>query len=276
MIETVHNLKLDLRQPPGDHLLALTPCVTGTIDIFKGLTDYSLATLFDNVNCKELHLFTERLDQEETEALVRAMTSRVETLHLSVHIEFHMEYDTFSNYRGDGKCTEMHIMNPPNHHMSSLLDSVNIKELHLFSGSTNLDQKETEALVRAMTSRVEIVHLGGKDGEYKDTISLDFDTLTKYKGNGKCREVHCNHMCIGWRDDDYFDDVDGSFDYEYEDPIEHHERRGRILITSDEGHYVYGLKDKWIDDESAETWADQMNWNLKVENQDGNYLLSRK
>merc|ERR1719239_170291 len=120
-----------------------------------------------------------------------------------------------------------------------------------------------------MTSRVEIVHLGGKDkdGEYRDSGTLYFDTLTKYKGDGKCREVHCNHVCIGWRDDDDDDDDYSTSDYEYEDPYDRDERRGRILIKSDEGHYVYGLKDKWVDDKSAETWADQMSWNLKVENQ---------
>ena len=47
------------------------------------------------------------------------------------------------------------------------------------------------------------------------------------------------------------------------------------LITSSEC-YVYGMKDKWMDEESAETWAGQMNWDLKVINQDGEYLLSRK
>ena len=69
--------------------------------------------------------------------------------------------------------------------LATLLDAVNCKELHLFT--EKLNQEETEALVRAMTSRVEIVHLGSKDG----LVSLDVDTLTKYKGDGKCKEVQC-------------------------------------------------------------------------------------
>ena len=85
----------------------------------------------------------------------------------------------------------MFITNVTNCDMASLLDSVYCKDLRL---TQKLNQKETEALVRAMTSRVEIVYLGSS---YWVT-SLDVDTLTKYQGDGKCREVHCcvNRMQI--------------------------------------------------------------------------------
>ena len=286
VIESLQNLWLNLTSPPSDYLKGLIPCVTGKIRISlwksvqphqtndADLEKYNLVTFFDAIKCKELHLHIDKVNQEETEALVRAMTTRVEILHLDTFFKFQIDSDTFSMYGGDGKCREVHICCHSEYHLSPLLDSVNCKELHLFVKSRCLRKEETESLVRAMTSRVEIVHLGGKDkdGEYRDSISLDFDTLTKYKGDGKCREVHCNHVCIGWRDDD---DDDAS-DHDYEDPDERDERRGRILIKNDEGHHVYGLKDKWIDDGRAETWAEQMNWDLKVENQDGDYLLSRK
>ena len=39
---------------------------------------------------------------------------------------------------------------------------------------------------------------------------------------------------------------------------------------------ILGMKDKWFDDESAETWAEQMNWDLQVKIQNCEYLLSRK
>ena len=83
------------------------------------------------------------------------------------------------------------ITNVINCDMTSLLDSVYCKDLRL---TQKLNQEETEALVRAMTSRVEIVYLGSS---YWVT-SLDVDTLTKYQGDGKCREVHCcvNRMQI--------------------------------------------------------------------------------
>ena len=106
------------------------------------------------------------------------------------------------------------ITNVINYDMTSLLDSLQCKELHL---AQILNQDETEALVRAMTSRVEIVHLGNRDG----VTSLDVDTLTKYKGDGKCREVQCF-----WID----------------------------LLNSG--------GDRWIDYESTETWAEEMNWNI--------------
>ena len=108
--------------------------------------------------------------------------------------------------------------------------------------------------MRAMTSRVEIVHLGG----FKDTVTLDFDTLIKYKGDGECREVHCNHVCIGWNKFDTLVRIDRwilTTDADEEN-----------LITIDEG-YVIGMKDKWMDDESAKSWAEKMNWDLQVQNQ---------
>merc|ERR1712137_4786 len=95
-------------------------------------------------------------------------------------------------------------------------DSLHCKELHL---AQRLNQEETEALVRAMTSRVEIVHLGNRDG----VISLDINTLTKYKGDGKCREVH-----FFWID------------------------------------LLNGGGDQWIDYESTETWAEEINWNIDI------------
>ena len=108
----------------------------------------------------------------------------------------------------------VYITNVINYDMTSLLDSLQCKELHL---AQRLNQEETETLVRAMTSRVEIVHLGNRDG----ITSLDVDTLTKYKGDGKCREVHCF-----WID----------------------------LLSSG--------GDRWIEYESIETWAEEMNWNI--------------
>ena len=285
VIESVQNLKLNLRDPPSnqDHLVALVPCVTGKIEIrnLQPLDSkdepYNVTTLLDAVNCRELYMCIERLNQEETEALVRAMTSRVKILSLSW--EFHMDFDAFRMYKGDGMCKEVHIsnysyqgnlriFNYSEYRLSSLLDSVTCKELHLWNETKNLDKVDTEALVRAMTSRVEIVHLGGKNGDYKDTVSLDFDTLTKYKGDGKCREVHCNHVCIGWSE------VDDIFGRDYD---EEYDELGRgLYITTDEYGYFHDKKDKWMDVESAETWAKQMNWDLKVINQDGEYLLSRK
>ena len=242
VIESLQHLKLYLILTPGNHLPELIPSVRGKIEINAISEDYRLAKLLDVVKCKELYLFTERLNQEETEALVRVMTSRVEILRLDFsNMEWDMDYNTFSKYKGDGKCRELHIIDCPD--SVQILDSVNCKELHLFTQSNGLSKDETEALVRAMTSRVEIVHLGG--GVYTDTfgfensVTLDIETLQKYKGDGKCREVHCNS----------------------------------VLYRPTPGDFEYF---KWLDEESAETWAEQMNWDIEVKIQNGEFLLSRK
>ena len=243
VIETVKHLRLhpeNLRSLPGNHLQTLVSCVTESISIGKA-TNQDMAILLDNIQCKELYLVKQTLNQEETEALVRAMTSRVEILRLDFSNEWDMDYDTFSKYKGDGKCRELHIIDCPD--SVQILDSVNCKELHLFTQSNGLSKDETEALVRAMTSRVEIVHLGG--GVYTDTfgfensVTLDIETLQKYKGDGKCREVHCNS----------------------------------VLYRPTPGDFEYF---KWLDEESAETWAEQMNWDIEVKIQNGEFLLSRK
>ena len=190
------------------------------------------------------------LNQEETEALVRAMTSRVEILHLeSMPYDddgfFTLDFDTFRKYLGDGKCREIHIAKGTEYDLTTLLDSVNCKELHLFTGIVEkMSKKETEALVRAMTSRVEILQLGTKDDDQYDDhydnnfhtgVNLDIDMLTQYKGDGKCREVHCNCVCIG----EIFSMVD------YGDGLKQ------------ERNYKYINEDK-----IADTWAEKMNWDI--------------
>ena len=266
VIDSIQHLKLEFRHDPlGNYLQELIPCVTGTLDLCNLIKCHDLTTLLDGVHCKVLDLATEKLNHEETEALVRAMRSRVEKLILMTFEDWEMDYDTFSKYKGDGKCSEVHLIDCSDNNLSSLLDSVNCKELHLLSRSTDLNQAKTEALVRAMTSRVEIVHLGGsKDGVYKDSVCLDFETLKKYKGDGKCKEVHCNHVSMGWSS------FDGPREYWDFSKDEHED-----LITASDG-YILGKKDKWLDDDSAKTWAEKIDWDIEVKIQNCEFLLSRK
>ena len=63
---------LDLGLVPDDHLQALVPSVTEKA-IITNVINCDMTRLLDSVQCKELRL-TQRLNQEETEALVRAMT----------------------------------------------------------------------------------------------------------------------------------------------------------------------------------------------------------
>ena len=175
---------LDLGSLPGNHLLTLVPCVTESITI-RDVTNYDVTTLIESVRCKELILSGQKLNQEETEALVRAMTTRVEILQLD-------------------------------------MDAVGL--------------------------------------DYSVSLYLDFDTLTNYTGDGICRVVSFNHTCIKWSDDES-DDTDD----DWGDMIA---RRAR-----------WQTKHKWLDATSAQAWAEKMNW----DQHDGygfmgygEYLLSRK
>ena len=105
----------------------------------------------DSVQCKELIMSHPKLNQEETEALVRAMTSRVEIVRMAIVNDVGgLDLDEFRKYKGDGKCKEVYIsVNYEEHDLTNLLDSISCKELHLYNLYNSLDQEETEALVRA-------------------------------------------------------------------------------------------------------------------------------
>ena len=58
---------------------------------------------------------------------------------------------------------------------------------YLNMSKQSLGREETQALVQAMESRVQVVTFGVK-GEMK----LYINVLTEYSGQGKCREMMCN------------------------------------------------------------------------------------
>ena len=128
VIDSVQHLKLNLfrREPPGSYLFELIPCVKGTLDICnleKGLSSgHNLKTLLDVAYCEKLQLSTERLNKEETEALASAMRSRVEILSLMTFKDWEMDYDTFSKYKGDGKCREVHLIDNSDQCWSELFE----------------------------------------------------------------------------------------------------------------------------------------------------------
>jgi len=175
---------LDLGSLSGNHLLTLVSCVTESITI-RDVTNYDVTTLIESVRCKELILSGKKLNQEETEALVRAMTTRVEIVQLD-------------------------------------MDAVGL--------------------------------------DY--SVSLDFDTFTNYTGDGICRLVSFNHTCIKWSDDES-DDTDDDW--------------GDMIAR----RASWQTKHKWLDATSAQAWAEKMNWDLHDDTgfrgyAYGLYLLSRK
>ena len=108
------------------------------------------------------------------------------------HIQFNLDYIRLQGH------VDLGIV--PTHHQASLVSSVRILRIENVSGcdlvtlldSVNseglvinrqsLGREETQALVQAMESRLEIVML-------QTGVTLDIETLAEYSGQGVCRKV---------------------------------------------------------------------------------------
>ena len=66
----------------------------------------------------------------------------------------------------------------------TILDSVKSNELEI--SNRRLGTEETQALVRAMETGVELVRL-------EEGVTLDIGGLMEYSGQGKCQEVECHY-----------------------------------------------------------------------------------
>ena len=71
---------VDLTSVPAEHLASLVSCVTRKVEISNFIGD--LVTVMDSVKCEILSI-RRSLNREETQALVRAMESGVESVGLS-------------------------------------------------------------------------------------------------------------------------------------------------------------------------------------------------
>ena len=67
---------VDLTSVPAELLTYLASCVTTTVYI-KNVSGCDLVTILDNVKCNHLYIWSQSLGSEETQALVRAIESRV-------------------------------------------------------------------------------------------------------------------------------------------------------------------------------------------------------
>ena len=94
--------EIDLGTVPIQHLISLLSSVKRTVNIGYEVTGLDLVTILDSLQCQEIRLGCERLGREETQALVRAMESRVEKVFLYNEIELDME--VLSEYSGQGRC----------------------------------------------------------------------------------------------------------------------------------------------------------------------------
>ena len=78
LLENVKSMimDVDLTSVPAEHLASLASSVTGELHI-KNVSGCDLVTILDNVKCNHLYIWSQSLGSEETQALVRAIESRV-------------------------------------------------------------------------------------------------------------------------------------------------------------------------------------------------------
>ena len=68
-----------------------------------------------------------------------------------------------------------------------IIDSVKCERLVIVN--QNLDREATEALVRAMDTRIEDADLKHRLWEDDTKWNLDMEALTKYNGRGRCKSI---------------------------------------------------------------------------------------
>jgi len=88
---------------PTEQLDSLVSSVTEWVDI-ENVSGCDLVTILDSVKSKELDISRQSLGSEETQALVRAMESRVEEMEL---YEVTLDIRDLMKYNGQGKCREV-------------------------------------------------------------------------------------------------------------------------------------------------------------------------
>ena len=91
---------------PTHHLAALTSCVTGWVYI-KNVSGCDLVSILENVKSKKLTLRRQCLGREETLALVQAMETRVERVHLEDEVT--LDIEALAKYSGQGKCLQIGV-----------------------------------------------------------------------------------------------------------------------------------------------------------------------
>ena len=74
---------LELSSIQVDHLASLASCVTGGVYIAY-VSGCDLSPILDSLKCKTLEISSQRLNTQETQALLRAMDKGVEVLRVGV------------------------------------------------------------------------------------------------------------------------------------------------------------------------------------------------
>ena len=95
---------VDLTSVPTEPLASLASSVIGRV-LIENVSGCGLVTILDNVKSEELVIYNQSLNSEETQALVRAMESRVEEVGL--YEEMTLDISDLMEYSGQGKCREV-------------------------------------------------------------------------------------------------------------------------------------------------------------------------
>ena len=98
---------VNLSKVPTQHLVSLVSSVTGTLMI-EDVTGCDLVALLESANCRMLIIKNQSLGREESQALMRAMESRVEMVRL-YNVRLDME-TTATEYSGKGRCRFLEVL----------------------------------------------------------------------------------------------------------------------------------------------------------------------
>ena len=163
--------QLDLGFVPGEHLQALVPCVTDSIQIHT-VTSCDVTSLLDSINCTELHL-TQKLNQDETDALVRAMATRVDNVSLGgPGVVMSLNVETLTQYKGDGKCRAIHCIWNSQHWDEPAVEWITAEMIETWARRMNWSANKY--MVRGASSNIHKIYLK-RTKDLNDVQAVDYD-----------------------------------------------------------------------------------------------------
>jgi len=91
----------DLTSVPTEHLAALASWMSSCSVFFNNVSGIDMDSFLNSLKCQDFGIYRQILGREETEALVQAMESRVERVHMR---SVTLEVETLVTYSGLGRC----------------------------------------------------------------------------------------------------------------------------------------------------------------------------
>ena len=97
---------VDLSPVPAQHLASLVSCVTSDL-VINNVSGCDLVSILTSLKCRQLYITNQSLGREETQALVQAMESGVETVKLGGLVT--LDVEALAEYRGQGVCWKVKL-----------------------------------------------------------------------------------------------------------------------------------------------------------------------